>query len=173
MTGSPPQEAPPAPVPAPAPPPPQPPASPRRARYVVAIGICLAAVTAIIGLTVILADNVVYFRTVSEAVELRADGDTGRFRLAGAVVPGSIRETRAGVDFAVTDGRATVNVVHRGDPPELFKANAPVVAEGHWTGPNAAAFTSDRIMIRHGNDYEAPKVDTDRAPEPDTGASGR
>lgn len=170
MTGSPPQEAPPA--PAPAPPPVPAPASKRRTRYIVAIGICVAAVVAIIGLTVILADNVVYFRTVSEAVKLRADGDTGRFRLAGAVVPGSIRETTAGVDFAVTDGRATVNVVHRGDPPELFKSGAPVVAEGHWSGPRAAAFASDRIMIRHGNDYEAPKVDADRAPAPDTGASG-
>jgi cytochrome c-type biogenesis protein CcmE len=173
VTGTPPQDAPPAARPAPAPAPPPSPAPRRRARYIVALGICLAAVAAIIGLTVILADNVVYFRTVSEAVKLRADGDTGRFRLAGAVVPGSIRETSAGVDFAVTDGRATVNVVHRGDPPELFKANAPVVAEGRWSGPEAVAFRSDRIMIRHGNDYEAPKVDTDRAPAADTGASGR
>lgn len=151
--------------------PPGVPAPRRRARYVVAAGICLAAVVAVVALTVILADNVVYFRTVSEAVRLRADGDTSRFRLAGAVVPGSIRETPVGVDFAVTDGRLTVNVVHRGDPPELFKAKAPVVAEGRWSGPEAAAFTSDRIMIRHGNEYEAPEVDTDDAPAPDVGSS--
>jgi cytochrome c-type biogenesis protein CcmE len=142
-----------------------------RTRYVVAAGVCAAAVVAVVVLSVILADNVVYFRTVSEAVKLRDEGDTGRFRLAGAVVPGTIRETSAGVDFSVTDGKRTVNVVHRGDPPELFKANAPVVAEGRWPGPHAVAFTSDRIMIRHGSDYEPPKVNTKHAPQADTGTT--
>lgn len=136
----------------------------------VAAAVCVVAVLTVIGLSVILADNVVYFRTVSEAVRMRHDGNTGRFRLAGAVVPGTIRETSVGVDFEVTDGKRTVNVVHHGDPPELFKPGAPVVAEGHWPGRGAAAFSSDRIMIRHGNDYEAPKVDADRAPRPDTGS---
>ena len=55
---------------------------------------------------------------------------TDRFRLAGAVVPGSIDETGDGVRFALTDGKKTVAVVHQGDPPELFKKNAPVVCEG-------------------------------------------
>jgi len=137
---------------------------------VVAAAVCVVAVLTVIGLSVILADNVVYFRTVSEAVQMRHDGNTGRFRLAGAVVPGTIRETKVGVDFAVTDGKHTVNVVHHGDPPELFKPGAPVVAEGHWSARGAAAFSSDRIMIRHGNDYEAPKVDADHAPRPDTGS---
>jgi cytochrome c-type biogenesis protein CcmE len=138
---------------------------------VVAAVVCGVAVLAVVALSVILADNVVYFRTVSEAVKLRHDGDTGRFRLAGAVVPGTIRETSQGVDFSVTDGKRTVNVVHRGDPPELFKAGAPVVAEGRWSGSHAAAFSSDRIMIRHGNDYDAPKVDADHAPPPDVGSA--
>ena len=45
--------------------------------------------------------------------------------------------------------------MHRGDPPSLFKAGAPVVCEGRWgTG---AAFDSDRIMIRHGNEYTPPE----------------
>jgi cytochrome c-type biogenesis protein CcmE len=161
----------------PAPPgatPPEPPTPRRlRTRYVVAAAVCAAAVLAVVLLSVILADNVVYFRTVSEAVQLRREGDTSRFRLAGAVVPGTIRETRAGVDFSVTDGRRTVAVVHRGDPPELFKADAPVVAEGRWPARGAAAFRSDRIMIRHGSDYEPPKVSTKDAPRADAGAPGR
>ncbi|MFZ4515556.1 MAG: cytochrome c maturation protein CcmE, partial [Acidimicrobiia bacterium] len=61
-----------------------------------------------------------------------------------------------GVQFDVTDGRATVTVAHRGDPPELFKDGAPVVCEGRWG--TAAAFASDRIMIKHGNEYTPPTV---------------
>jgi cytochrome c-type biogenesis protein CcmE len=150
-------------------PPPAPTPRPHRTRYIVAASVCGLAVVAVIALTVVLSDNVVYFRTVTEAVKLRSDGDTGRFRLAGAVVPGTIRETPVGVDFSLTDGKKTVNVVHRGDPPELFKPGAPVVAEGKWASVHAAAFSSDRIMIKHGSDYDAPKVDAKHAPKPDLG----
>ena len=87
---------------------------------------------------------------------------TDRFRLAGAVVPGSIDETPRGVQFELTDGKKTVAVVHRGDPPELFK-NERAGGRARAAGPRCdagAPFDSDRIMIKHGNEYEPPKVDT-------------
>src|SRR6185503_17635581 len=127
-----------------------------------AAGMCGAAIIAIVVLAVVLSQNVVYFRTVSEAVAQRQSQGDDRFRIAGAVVPGSIVETGAGVKFAISDGKATAEIVHRGDPPELFKPNAPVVCEGHWGA--RGAFDSDRILIKHGNDYEPPKVKTDKAP---------
>lgn len=152
--------------------PPAPPPAPRsprsRTRYVVAATACGLAVVAVIVLTVVLSENVVYFRTVSEAVAERRDQGTDRFRLAGAVVPGSIQETANGVQFALTDGERTVDVVHRGDPPELFKKNAPVVCEGRWAAATVGApFDSDRIMIKHGSEYAPPEVDTDDAPAPE------
>jgi cytochrome c-type biogenesis protein CcmE len=129
---------------------------------------CGLAVVAVIALTIVLSENVVYFRTVSEAVSRQRDQGTDRFRLAGAVVPRSIRETPTGVEFTLTDGTKTVEVVHRGDPPELFKKNAPVVCEGRWTAVRAGApFASDRIMIKHGSEYAPPKVDTKDAPAPE------
>lgn len=131
-----------------------------RRRAIAALSLCAVAIVAIVVLAVVLSNNVVYFRTVSEAVaEKQSDGDD-RFRMAGEVVPGSIEETAKGVNFEITDGKATVAIVHRGDPPSLFKNGAPVVCEGRWT--NGAAFASDRIMIRHGNEYEPPKVDADK-----------
>ena len=90
-------------------------------------------------LTVVLAENVVYFRTVSEAVKDRQSQGTDRFRLAGAVVPGSIRERAHSVAFKVTDGKKTVTVVHRGERPALFKQGAPVLCEGHWATTGAGA----------------------------------
>ena len=129
----------------------------RRRRAFIAVACCAAAIVAIIVLGVVLSENVVYFRSVSEAVRDRSEQGTDRFRLAGKVVPGSIEETSRGVRFKVTDGKATVVVVHRGDPPDLFKNCVPVVSEGHWS--QGAAFDSDRILIRHGNEYTPPKVD--------------
>lgn len=133
----------------------------RRGRYVVAVGGCVVAVVAIVVLAVVLSDNVVYFRTASEAVADRENLGTDRFRLAGAVVPGTIEETRRGVRFTVSDGDTSVDVDHTGDPPDLFEADAPVVVEGRWGSTRAdAVFESDRIMIRHGSEYQPPEVDT-------------
>jgi cytochrome c-type biogenesis protein CcmE len=133
----------------------------RRGRYIVAIGGCVVAVVAIIALAVVLSENVVYFRTVSEAVHHRKDEGTSRFRMAGGVVDHSIHETKQGVDFEVTDGHFTVAVRHDGDTPALFKNGAPVVVEGHWASTAAnAPFLSDRILIKHGANYTPPKVDT-------------
>ena len=127
-----------------------------RRRAIAALSLCGVAIVAIVVLTVVLSENVVYFRTVSEAVaSKKTDGDR-RFRMAGKVVPGTVQETAKGVNFEVTDGKATVEVIHRGDPPSLFKDGAPVVCEGRWT--NGAAFASERIMIRHGSEYKPPKV---------------
>ena len=143
----------------------QPRAPQKRTRYIVAIGGCVLAVVAVVILTIVLAGNVMYYRTVSEAVNGRESQGTDRFRLAGAVVPGSIDERAHTVRFKLTDGRKTVSVVHQGVRPELFKKNAPVLCEGRWSATTAGApFDSDRIMIKHGNEYEAPNVDTKNAP---------
>ncbi len=120
---------------------------------------------AIVLLSVVLSNNVVYFRTVTEAVHNRADEGTSRFRLAGGVVKTSVVDTQHGVNFQVTDGKNTVVVHHDGDTPALFKPGAPVVVEGHWASKASnAPFLSDRILIRHGADYTPPKVNTDKAP---------
>ena len=154
-----------APPTAPAPPPPGRQPKKKQTRYIVAVAGCLAAVVAVIVLTFVLAQNVVYFRTVSEAVKGRESQGTDRFRLAGAVVPGSIRERAASVEFKVTDGKKTVPVIHRGDEPALFKGGAPVLCEGKWAAVRVGApFDSDRILIKHGNEYKPPKVDTKKAP---------
>ena len=130
-------------------------------RAVIALSLCGVAVVAIIALTAVLSSNVVYFRTVSEAVAERSTSGGDRFRIAGEVVPGTVVETRRGVEFEITDGKKTARVVHVGDPPSLFEDGAPVVCEGRWG--QRSAFASDRIMIRHGNEYEAPDVDAEPA----------
>lgn len=126
----------------------------RRRRTYLAVGMCAGAVIAIVVLLLILSKNIQYFRTVSQALAHR--NDTSEFRMAGAVVNGSIMPTHSGVDFKLTDGKSTAQVIQHGSPPQLFKQGAPVVAVGHWT-PNGT-FDSDQILINHGNDYTPPVV---------------
>ena len=164
MTATDVRDAEPAPEPGGVPPDPR-----RRRRALIAVGLCVAAVIAVVVLAVVLSENVVYFRTVSEAVKARKDQGTDRFRIAGQVVRGSVVETAQGVRFRITDGKATATVDHTGDPPELFKPGAPVVCEGHWAAAGSA-FDSDRIMIRHGSDYTPPKIHQAKIHQQKTGA---
>jgi cytochrome c-type biogenesis protein CcmE len=122
----------------------------RKRRAIIAAVVCALAIVAIVVLAVALSQNVVFFRTVSEAVDNRASEQGDRLRVAGAVVPGTIAETRDGVRFDITDGKETIPVVHEGDAPGLFK--------GRWS--KGAAFDSDRILIKHGSEYKPPKVET-------------
>jgi cytochrome c-type biogenesis protein CcmE len=126
----------------------------RRARTLIPLVVCVAAIGAL--LMVGLTRNVVFFRTVSEAVNARVADGTDRVRVAGAVVPGSVESRDGDVTFDLTDGKSTIHVRHHGDPPELFEDGAPVVSEGRWTG---SEFSSDRLMIKHGSQYAPPDVD--------------
>jgi len=132
-------------------------------RWWISAVICLGAVVWL--LAVALSSNIEYFRTASEAVANRTQDAERTLRLAGAVVPGTVHAVPGGVDFDVTDGRATVDVHHRGDPPELFKGGAPVVVEGHWS---SNVFSSDRILIKHGSEYAPPST----APSPQPVVAG-
>lgn len=125
----------------------------RRSGPWVVAAICLLTIGGLLWFG--LNQNVVYFKTVSEALD---DGTTStdRFRLAGAVKNGSITKIENGVSFQVTDGERTITVRHVGDPPDLFRDAMPVVCEGKW-GKNSV-FQSDRIMVRHGNEYRPPEV---------------
>ena len=80
--------------------------------------------------------------------------------MAGAVVPGTIQATKSGVRFKVSDGKTIAQVIQDGDPPALFKDGAPVVCEGHWAKSVGVVFDSDRILIKHGDNYTPPKVDS-------------
>ncbi|HUS62527.1 MAG TPA: cytochrome c maturation protein CcmE [Acidimicrobiales bacterium] len=103
-----------------------------------------------------LGDATVYFRTADEAIEQRAELGDRRFRVEGVVVAGSVKELDGVVRFDIEENGATVPVTHRGDPPELFQPDIPVVLEGHWAGKR---FASDRIMVKHSEEYRQDNPD--------------
>ena len=135
---------------------------PKRLRYIVAGGLCVAAVAVLLfgGLS----RNIVYFRTVSEAVQEheKSPDNTDRFRIAGAVLTVDAPREDGAVSFKLTEGGKDVPVLHRGDPGNLFKVGVPVVCEGRFvkgTSGESLRFESDRLMIKHGSEYRPPPVE--------------
>lgn len=136
--------------------------------------VVIAAVVVVVLVVVVrgLGDAALYFRNVDEAVAERDDLGDRRFRLQGTVVPGSVVDTRiegaAAVAFTVRFEGVEADVVHVGDPPQLFQPDVPVVLEGHWAeGPPAVVddlpdgahdgwyFASDEMLVKHDNEYVA------------------
>ena len=140
-----------------------PPRKSNRLRYMIVAILCLGAVG---WMLVLMQRNVVFFKTVSQAVHDEAHDGVRTMRIGGGVLPDSIEQRSNGADFDLTEGGVTVRIHLTGDEPELFKACAPVVAEGHWSAPDSKTFVSTRLLIKHGADYKPPKTATQCPPDP-------
>ena len=113
----------------------------------------------------LLGDSALFFYNADEAVERRDELASQRFRLQGTPLfepVDTFFEDRPVLAFTVGFDGAEVDVVHTGDPPELFQPGVPVVLEGAWRqgpgpGPAVASdgwhFASDRMLVKHDNDY--------------------
>jgi cytochrome c-type biogenesis protein CcmE len=138
----------------------------KRYRWFVVAGLGLVAVLTGFLLANI-GDDLVYYQTPSEVRADAARVDSGRFRLGGQVVPGTIVAGDDGVRFSVTDGIATVPVDHEGAPQQLFREGIGVVVEGSWDGDT---FHSDSMIIKHDEQYRTEDggvyTPDDRYPEP-------
>lgn len=105
-----------------------------------------------------------FFRNVDEAIEQREELGDRRFRLQGRVIPASVTSEGGVTTFEVIHNCEVASVRHVTDPPELFESPwIPVVLEGKWTAgqvANAAGtddhfFLSDRMLVKHTNEYSA------------------
>jgi cytochrome c-type biogenesis protein CcmE len=129
---------------------------PRKTRWF-AIGALGVAAGAFLFITLGgIGENLVYYWGPKD---LRAAGRKAVgaiIRLGGQVAPGSVKpgDGVSNLEFDVTDGTATVHVVSRGVPPQLFRDRIGVVVEGTLTA--AGAFESRRLMVSHDNKYRAP-----------------
>ncbi len=142
----------------------------RRRRGLIASLVLVVLLAALVVVAIkALGEASLFFLNADEAVERRDELGDDRFRLQGTVEDGTVEETAQGVTFTVVFNGVEVDVVHQGDPPELFQPDIPVVLEGHWDG---AVFASDRILVRHSSEYEAENQDRLREAD-DGGTEGR
>jgi cytochrome c-type biogenesis protein CcmE len=98
--------------------------------------------------------SAVYFVTPSE---LQAAPVAGKaYRLGGMVLPGTLKWEPRTLDlaFALSDGKATVPVRHKGTAPDLFGEGRGAVVEGSWTPEGY--FKANLILAKHSEEYKAP-----------------
>jgi cytochrome c-type biogenesis protein CcmE len=93
----------------------------------------------------------VYYLTPTEFAS-RPDLRTARVRLAGTVVPGTIR-TQDGrvVGFQIDDGTTRLDVVYDGPLPDLFAEDREVLVEGRVDGSGLRA---TRVITTHPTEYQ-------------------
>ena len=144
------------------------PARTRRRKVVPAL-IALVMVGAVVGLVWNLASGSLFFYNADEAVERRDELGDERFTLQGLPIGCSIVEGFQDdlpiVGFSITHGGVSADIVHFGDPAELFEPDIPVVLDGAWvqSDPDVDGFdgladdgwyfASDRMRVKHDNDY--------------------
>jgi len=93
-----------------------------------------------------------FYLPADQAIAQRSTLGDRTFNVEGVVAPGSIHSTAAGVNFVVTSGAVRLAVHNTSSPPELFQANIPVIAVGHFQGDT---FVSDQILVKHTANYIA------------------
>ena len=101
--------------------------------------------------------NVVFFLTPNELLAKGANGYDVPVRLGGQVKPGSVKWDEKTLDlrFAITDGNGEVTVHSTGAPPQMFRDGMGVVVEGRYG--RDGVFNSTALMVKHSNEYRAPK----------------
>ena len=118
-----------------------------------------------------LGDASLFFYDVAEAVDLRSDLGDSRFRVVGTPQPGLLvteLDGASAVVFTLCADGVLADVVHLGDPAELFQPGVPVVLQGAWTagrppdmdGLSDAAgdgwyLRTDHMVVKHDNDYRS------------------
>ena len=106
-------------------------------------------------------ENLVYYFTPSELLAKGKTAEGATVRLGGVVQDGTVNWDANSLDLSFrvadgTDGGSSVLVKSTGAPPQMFRPNIGCIVEG--TIDSAHVFHSDRVMVKHSNEYRAPKA---------------
>lgn len=124
----------------------------RRIQLVIAAAVLLATATGLVGYA--MRDGIEFFRSPSQVAATPVpEGE--RFRLGGLVGEGTVVREGGEIRFQVTDGGATVPVVFKGIPPDLFREGQGVVATGRI---EAGTFVASEILAKHDENYMPKEV---------------
>ena len=101
--------------------------------------------------------NLVYYWDPTQLVAAGDKSIGATIRLGGVVKAGSLDwdPDASELKFVVSDGKEDVKVHCTSAPPQMFREGIGVVVEGTMTKNNV--FTSSRLMVKHSNEYKAPK----------------
>jgi len=127
------------------------PSAGRYLRFGIAIAVIVAALSylAFTGIQ----ESKSYYVTIKELQGMRDQTHARRLRVAGLVVPGSIRRQGAGADFQIDEQGLKLQVAYRGTepPPDTFKDNAQALVEG--TYGSDGVFHAKQIQAKCASKY--------------------
>ena len=103
-----------------------------------------------------LGENLVYYWTPTELMANQSKANGAVVRLGGMVVDGTFEwdANKQLATFDITDGDTTVSIHSTGNPPQMFREGIGVVVEGELNANHV--FETEKIMVKHSNEYEAP-----------------
>lgn len=100
--------------------------------------------------TQFLTNAIDYYCNVDEMGVRSGCDSERRVRVQGIVEQGSVREVDGATVFTLGFNGKTLDVTYQGDPGGIFQECISVVAHGRAT---TSGFDSDRIEVRHSNQY--------------------
>lgn len=98
----------------------------------------------------------VYYLQVSELLNRSAAVQGQQVRVAGKVVPGSIRREGTVLRFSASDGTGAVPVQYDGVVPDIFKDDVEVVVEGRYSP--AGGFQATTLLAKCPSKFESQPV---------------
>jgi cytochrome c-type biogenesis protein CcmE len=106
-----------------------------------------------------------YYVTISELRGMDDSVYTKRLRVAGNVVPGSIKRQGTTVEFMLQENDKTLPVIYKGTeaPPDTFKDDSQALAEGEFG--HDGVFHAKQLQAKCASKY-APKQDGTPAAAP-------
>ena len=99
-----------------------------------------------------------YYVTIAELKQQGDSAFTRRLRVAGNVVPGSIRRQGTTVEFQLAENDQTLNVIYKGAeaPPDTFRDESQALVEGRYS--RDGTFRANHLQAKCASKY-APKKD--------------
>jgi len=116
-------------------------------------------------------DSKSYFVTIKELNGMGKEAYSKRLRVAGNVVPGSIRRSGMRVDFMLKENELTLPVSYTGTeaPPDTFKDDSQALADGSFG--RDGVFHAKQLQAKCASKYAPQPGQPGAAPAGDAGKS--
>ncbi|NSW88839.1 cytochrome c maturation protein CcmE [bacterium] len=104
--------------------------------------------------------SLVYYLTVTEALESKSKSKIKRLRVSGIVEKGSIKKNIDGsITFNITDFEKIIHVRYKGEIPDIFKDEIEAVVEGELVDKT---FIANKLFAKCPTKYEDEPVLNDK-----------
>ena len=103
-----------------------------------------------------LKDNLLYFFTPTEIKNKEDIVSNKILRIGGMVKKDSVKSSRSGVEFIITDFKNEIQVTFDGSLPNLFSEEKGVIAQGMLK--DKEFFIADKVLAKHDENYMPPEI---------------